>query len=471
MDYRPSAGITIDPSELSAALARLGLSQYEECLRKNGFEEWETVVAITENDMAELGFRLGDRRRLQHAIRERSSSSAVPVKDGTENPSVTSEGLLDNGEASEAMPRSSQHAARTTRSYRRHPRPDPYAPPKPKTAYVLFGEHVRQDAASSRSSFTEIAKETGKRWRELPSEERASTWERPAADRLQEYKDKLEHYKQTEDYQSYRTYFEEFEQRRHNSESTTPSDNKSSSAPKSLPFTRLLTSKGQEELEAILQESVDKEHLQLDLVSQETASPVRYGMDEVRHILKALGISSHLIKVAALPPKDMTTKAVKAFLHGTGSLLYFWNQTEVSNLVRSVYHPQSDSKPTDTTEVFAMSAVGSHCDGDVHTVLLREKFLHLFLHMLVSHVDMSDLHRMRLFTCLAICRFTNSVESARRLMRKWLMLLEFQAQHSNSPKCQPSTLEGTHSRLRRFEPKPPKRKYVIGGTYFEASFS
>jgi hypothetical protein len=418
MDSRSLAESTVDPSELSTALARLGLSQYEECLRTNGFEEWETVMAITETDMMELGFRLGDRRRLQRAIQDCSSSSAVPVKDETGNPPLLSEALPDTGEPSEVLPPSSRQATRTTRSYRRHPRPDPHAPPKPKTAYVLFGEHVRQDAASSRSSFTDIAKETGRRWRELPNGERASTWERPAADRLQEYKRELEHYKQTEDYQSYRTYFEEFGQRRHNSESTTPSDTKALSTSKPVFISRLPTLQGQEDFETMIQESVGKENLQLDLGSQEIASPVRCGMDEVRHILKALGINSHLIRVAALPPQDMTTKAVEAFLHGTGSLLYLWNQTEVSNLVKSVYHSRSDSKPADTTEVFAMSAVGSYCDGDAHTMLLREKFLHVFLHMLVLHVDMSDLHRMRLFTCLAICRFTNSVESARRLMRK-----------------------------------------------------
>jgi hypothetical protein len=418
MDSRPSVESTIDPSELSTALGRLGLSQYEECLRKNGFEEWETVIAITESDMTGLGFRLGDRRRLQHAIRERGSSSEVPVKDGTGDPPVISEGLPDTREPSEVVPRSSQQATRTTRPYRRHPRPDPHAPPKPKTAYVLFGERVRQDVASSRSSFTDIAKETGRRWRELPNEERASTWERPAADRLQEYKREFEHYKQTEDYQSYRTYFEEFEQRRHNSESTTPSDTKASSTSKPVSISRLPTLQGQEDFEAILQESADTEDLQLDPESQETASPVKCGMDEVRHILKALGINSHLIRVAVLPPEDMTARAVQAFLHGSGSLLYLWNKTEASNLVRSVYHSQSDSKPADATEVFAMSAVGSYCDGDAHTMLLQEKFLHLFLHMLVLHVDMSNLRRMRLFACLAICRFTNSVESARRLMRK-----------------------------------------------------
>jgi hypothetical protein len=173
MVSKPSAESTIDPSELGTALARVGLGQYEECLRENGFEEWETVMAITETDMMELGFRLGDRRRLQRAIQDSSSSGVVPGKDGTGNPPVISEGLSDIGDLSEVMPRSSQQATRTTRQYRRHPRPDPHAPLRPRTAYVLFGEHARQDLASSRLSFTDIAKETGRRWRELPNEEGA----------------------------------------------------------------------------------------------------------------------------------------------------------------------------------------------------------------------------------------------------------------------------------------------------------
>jgi hypothetical protein len=53
----------------------------------------------------------------------------------------------------------------------------------------------------------------------------------------------------------------------------------------------------------------------------------------------------------------------------------------------------------------------------------QESFLHFFLCMLSSHLDMCDLRRVRLFTCLAICRFTGSVESARSLIRKRLVLL------------------------------------------------
>jgi hypothetical protein len=72
----PSAERSIDSFELSTTLNRLKLGQYEGRLRENGFEDWETVTAITEADLVELGFKLGDRRKLQRAIRENGTSSA-----------------------------------------------------------------------------------------------------------------------------------------------------------------------------------------------------------------------------------------------------------------------------------------------------------------------------------------------------------------------------------------------------------
>jgi hypothetical protein len=59
MKSRLSEQSTTDAFELSAALARLGLSQYEERLRSNGFEDWESVTVITETDMAALGIQAG----------------------------------------------------------------------------------------------------------------------------------------------------------------------------------------------------------------------------------------------------------------------------------------------------------------------------------------------------------------------------------------------------------------------------
>jgi hypothetical protein len=34
----------------------------------------------------------------------------------------------------------------------------------------------------------------------------------------------------------------------------------------------------------------------------------------------------------------MIIKAVEAFVHGTGSLLYLWNRDEAFDLVKSVYY-------------------------------------------------------------------------------------------------------------------------------------
>jgi hypothetical protein len=148
-------------------------------------------------------------------------------------------------------------------------------------------------------------------------------------------------------------------------------------------------------------------------------------MAEVRQIAQALGVDPQLTRVAAFPPEEATTQAVEAFIYGTGSLLSLWGQDEALNAVRSVYFPGTNSQPVSSIEVFAMSAVGSYCDSVGQEVLFREKFLHFFLYMLSSSSDITDLRCMRLFACLAICRFTNSVLSARRLMRKILTPFEF----------------------------------------------
>jgi len=140
---KPSEKATTDAFGLSMALARIGLSQYEECLHENGFETWEDVTTIMESDMVELGFKLGDRGKLQRAIREYSGSSASDAEYKARIISPSYERIRAVGEQSEVMPQTSP--TRMTRPYRRHTRPDPNAPPKPKTAYVLFGEYVRQD--------------------------------------------------------------------------------------------------------------------------------------------------------------------------------------------------------------------------------------------------------------------------------------------------------------------------------------
>ena len=146
----------------------------------------------------------------------------------------------------------------------------------------------------------------------------------------------------------------------------------------------LPASQGQEELNVPGPEHLDIEDLDLESQSQDATSPVRSGIEEVRRISKAFSVNPYLTRVVTLLQEDLTTQAVKAFLHSIGSLLYFQDYKEALNLVKSVYHPEKDPTLVYATEVIAISAVGSYCDRETHSMLLQKEFLDLFLHILSS---------------------------------------------------------------------------------------
>jgi hypothetical protein len=78
-DQPSAAEPTIGAFEFRTALAQSGLGRYEETLQKNGFLGWEEAAKITESDLAGMGFRLGDRRKLQRLTKEFFSSTASKV--------------------------------------------------------------------------------------------------------------------------------------------------------------------------------------------------------------------------------------------------------------------------------------------------------------------------------------------------------------------------------------------------------
>jgi hypothetical protein len=138
-------------------------------------------------------------------------------------------------------------------------------------------------------------------------------------------------------------------------------------------------------------------------------------MDEIGQILDSMNINP-VFKNNELPSKEMTNNAVEAFFHVTGSLLHLWDYEDACNLIRSVYHPGGGVSQLAKIELFAISAVGSYCDSETMTTSYYNNFLHFLLSTLSSHVDISALCHMRLFTCLAICRFTEDIDSARKLV-------------------------------------------------------
>lgn len=117
---------------LSEVLHRIGLAEYLQPLVANGFHDWETVLDITEEDLANLDFKLGHRRNLQREIatfRGLPSSETLEIAKTTPEPSPLSLSGLDPFTVQTSLP-----APKEKRRYRRHPRPDANAPKKPKTA-------------------------------------------------------------------------------------------------------------------------------------------------------------------------------------------------------------------------------------------------------------------------------------------------------------------------------------------------
>lgn len=323
--------------------------------------------------------------------------------------------------------------------YRRHPRPDPNAPIRPKTASVVFGGHVRQDPVLGGLSSTDLAKETGKRWKEISDEEKEHVWDVTAAKNMREYRVELEEYKKTEDYQRYQECLESFRQGQSDNDGEDSADRRtfltitdpasSNELPrKCVPPTRVSLPQLPDQIDTPRQGNADEDVRDMDVESegdetvdihfQEALGPVKAGLEEVHRISRSLGINPHLIRVAAFPQEAATTKSVETFLRCTGAMVYLWNHEQALHQVRSIYHSPSDSTPANTVEVFAMAAIGSYCDGHPEIKAFANQFLEYFVYMSSSPLHIGDLLRMRLFACLAICRFTNSVESARKLICK-----------------------------------------------------
>lgn len=128
-------------SELSEILERIGLSTYLPVLSENGFGNWETVVDITEEDLTTLEFKLGHRRTLQ---REIATWRGVPQTLSLETDATSPEPMSLSTSALETLTRQqTTPPPREKRRYRRHPRLDPHAPKKPKTACKLLNHSTK----------------------------------------------------------------------------------------------------------------------------------------------------------------------------------------------------------------------------------------------------------------------------------------------------------------------------------------
>ncbi|KAI9259304.1 high mobility group box domain-containing protein, partial [Sporodiniella umbellata] len=189
------------------------------------------MIEISEEDFGELKVKLGHRRLIQKALRcltpantdimqfygksnfyqqsttESSGYGSLPSNTSflstLEPPSATAHEEGNSFSEEDSPPKT------YCRKYRRHPKPDPQAPIKPLSAYVLFSNHTRAELKEQQLSFVELAKIVGHRWKHLAPHLKRK-YELSAIQAREEYARALIDYQQTPAYRAYQDYQSRF---------------------------------------------------------------------------------------------------------------------------------------------------------------------------------------------------------------------------------------------------------------------
>lgn len=283
-----------------------------------------------------------------------------------------------------------------------------------------FADKLREDPEVSQLSFVNIAKEVGKRWQNLPAAQKRG-WESEAARAMQEFEAQMDEYKRTDSWRKYQRYLHEFKSQQSQqsqsqsgkrpvgSRSTTDSSNNttvfsrasptsSSSSPTTAPS---LASVGAEA--EVCHNALTLAFSELVTLRGEVYDPVErtYG-------------------VGYMPSQELTSRAVHAFIRGTGSLLFMWTKKQADDLLDRVFSLPLANKAVDAmdlAECFTLAAMGAHYDIDCFPERVR-KLLYASgtLHFHEQTVRQDYLRTMRLLLCLSFYSLLEKHMSARYLI-------------------------------------------------------
>ncbi|KAJ4299067.1 hypothetical protein N0V90_004311 [Kalmusia sp. IMI 367209] len=398
--------------DLAEVLERLGLSPYLNALADNGFHNWETVLDITEEDLTVLHFKLGHRRTLQ---REIATYRGVPTTLALEpDGSVSDQPALSTSALELLTSQTSTQPPREKRRYRRHPRPDSNAPKKPKTAYVNFADQIRTEPEISALSFVDIAKAVGRRWQQLPPDQKR-IWESHAARAMQEFEAQMDEYKKTESWRKHQAYLIDFKGQQHSAlSSKRPTASRTSSSftivrdyPRTSPSASSESPTSLTSSATSIATEAEVCHNALTLAFSELVS--------LRG--EILGQSVKPYDAQHLPPEQLVKRAMCAFVQGTGSLLYMWTYAQVNEILDRIYRPQVPVDAMTLAECFTVAAMGAHYDMDCFPDRIR-RILYasgtLCFNEKVARIDY--LRTMRLLLATAFYALLEKHMSARYLV-------------------------------------------------------
>jgi hypothetical protein len=279
---------------------------------------------------------------------------------------------------------------------------------------VNFADQLRTDHEVGQLSFVDIAKEVGRRWQELPAEQKRA-WESNAARAMQEYESQMDAYKKTEHWKKYQHYLNDFRAKQNQpssgkrpaaSRSTTDSSNNtqgySHASPRSTGspiIAQPLASTGPE---------AEACHNALTLAFSELVA--------LRGEVLDSGMQPY--DATNLPPEEMIQRAMYAFIGGTGSLVFMWTYEQANTLLNRIYRPKDTPVDSMTlAECFTVAAMGAHYDMDCFPDNIR-KLLYasgtLYFHEQTARQDY--LRTMRLLLSMSFYALLEKHLSSRYLV-------------------------------------------------------
>ena len=376
--------------DLREQLESLGLGQYFAVFTDNGFDDWDTLLDITEEDLRDLDVKLGHRRILQREIASRRAPATTTDPPVAPLPVVAPQPADASMSSSDVLPAE----RRPKRRYRWHPRPDPNAPKRPKTAYVNFADHLRADPAIANMSFVEIAREVGRQWQVMDSVTKQK-WETQAAAAMQEYEEQMEVYRRTDAFQEYQQYLETFKKA---PGKTARQKLTATSSSETVP--RSSRSESVDSTEGDRATTVAEYGDSAEQLREECDKALFRAMTE----LNRLGQEYEPQDDLSIPPEELARKAIQAMIDGAGSLLYLFDKEQAEVVLKTAYQSQSKPEPLLFAELCAMSAIGGHYNSRQISNALTRKFAVTTLTLLGSMAVNEDnyLRIMRVLCCLAV---------------------------------------------------------------------
>jgi hypothetical protein len=282
---------------------------------------------------------------------------------------------------------------------------------------VNFADQLRTDPQVSQLSFVHIAREVGRRWQELPPEQKR-VWESNAARAMQEYESQMDEYKKTDEWRRYQTYLNDFK-----AQQAQPTNGKR--APVSRTMSHM--SHSTREQSRASPEPQTPESPGSSIPSSVSSS----GTDaEVCHNALTLAFSelislrgeilTHAVRPYNehhLPSEQLARRSMYAFIQGTGSLVFMWSYEQADEILNRIYRPKGRIDAMDLAECFTIAAMGAHYDMDcfpdrIRKVLYASGTLHF--HERTARTDF--MRTMRLLLSMSFYALLEKHMSARYLI-------------------------------------------------------